>query len=152
MAQSVRDKITAAAVTALGGSGKPSGLIVHRFRGRPIGLDELPAMLVYAFREDVETGPGQGAWPNPQRKAKRSFVLRIESRIDASGSAPDAALDQYVSWATAALLADVTLGGICSDMRELATEWAAEEKDKVYAAAQQDFLVTYITQSNDQSS
>ena len=139
---SIRDTIAGLAVTALQGSGKPSGLNVHRFRARPIGSDELPAALVYLVREDVETKPGFA----PGAVAVRNLTLRVEHRIDAgSSTAPDAALDQYVSWGVKAICAANALGTNIIDVQELSTERAAVEEDKVYAAAQTDFRVRYIT-------
>ncbi len=117
---------------------------MHRFRARPIGADQLPAQLVYVVNETVETGPGQARGPNA--KAVRSLTLRVETRVDAgSSTAPDAALDAYLTWAVAQLCGDPTLGGYAIEISEQSTEWAATEADKVYAAAQTDFLIRYIT-------
>lgn len=141
---SKRDAIALAFVTALSAVGKPSGLNVHRFRARPIGVDQLPAQLVYLVAESVETGPGLAR--GTEAKAVRKVTVRVETRIDAgSSTAPDAAVDAYLSWAVQTILADPTLGGIAVETIEESTEWAAQEMDKVYAAAQTDFVVQYIT-------
>lgn len=146
---SIRDGIAAAAVTALGGSGKPTGLNVHRFRTIPIQRDTLPATVVYLIDEVIETGPGKG----PSHVAVRNLTLRLEHRIDAgSSTAPDAAVDPYVSWGVKALCTPGALGAGIIEVTEQSTHWDAAEADKVFAAAQTDFLVKYITLVNDPDS
>lgn len=141
---SKRDAIAAAIVVALSAGGKPSGLNVHRFRARPITVDQLPAQLVYLVSESVETGPGQAR--GTEAKSVRSLTVRVETRIDAgSSTAPDAAIDQYLTWAVQTILTDPTLGGVAVETVEESTQWTAEELNKVYAAAQTDFVVKYIT-------
>jgi hypothetical protein len=144
---SKREAIVSAFVTALSAGGKPSGLTVHRYRTIPIGTDILPAQLVYVVREDVETGPGSSHYV-----ATRRCIIRVETRLavdDPSTTAPDAALDAFLSWAVQAICADPTLSGAVLDVWERSTEWAATDADKVFAGGQTDFEVRYQTLASD---
>lgn len=140
-----RDQITAACVGLLDGSAKPSGLNVYRQRTISLAHNQLPAQVVYAVQEENDPGPGRGSGYPPQRKAKRKFTLCIESRADAENDAPDAALDPLLSWAVQVLCADVTVGGLAFDLKEIGTKWDEVEQDKVYAAARTFFEIEYVT-------
>ena len=144
-----RDQITVACVNALDGAGKPAGLAVYRQRTISLSYQQLPAQIVYAVLEDVETGPGRGAPPNPQRKAKRKVRLCVEHRVNAETDSPDAAIDPLLSWAVQTLCADVTVGGLAYDLKEMGTTWDEVEQDKVYAAARTFFDIEYVTDAAD---
>jgi hypothetical protein len=140
-----RDQITAACVTLLDGAGKPSGLNVFRQRTISLTYQQLPAQIVYAVQEEVETGPGRGSPPNPQRMAKRRFRLCVEHRVNAETASPDAAIDPLLSWAVQKLCSDVLVGGLAYDLKEIGTTWEEADQDKVYAAAKTFFEVEYVT-------
>lgn len=146
---SKRDLIVVAAVNALNAAGKPTGLTVHRQRTLSLSHNQLPAQVVYAVQEEVNTGPGQGAGPDRRRKAIRTFRLCVEHRVDAENDAPDAALDPLLSWAVQALCDDVSLGGLADDLKEIGTTWDESEQDKVYASARTFFDVRYFTNAHD---
>lgn len=126
---------------ALDGVSKPTGLNVHRQRTRPIEKDGLPAQVLYLLNEDTE----ERAAGQIDRRAR----FAVESRVTASGESPDAALDEYLSWAVKALRADPTLGGLSSDVKERGTEWDHVELDKVFGAARTIFEVHYQTADDD---
>lgn len=138
-----------AAVNALDAAGKPPGLTVDRQRTRSLSASDLPAQVVYAVQEEVNTGPGFGAGPDRRRKAIRTFRLCVEHRVDAENDAPDAALDPLLSWAVQALCDDASLGGLADDLKEIGTTWDEAEQDKVYASAKTFFEVRYFTNAAD---
>jgi hypothetical protein len=141
-----RDQIIAACVDALDNTpGKPTGLNVHRQRTLSLSHNQLPAQVVYAVQEENNTGPGNGAGPDRRRKAVRSFRLCVEHRVDAENDSPDVVLDPLLSWAVQTLCADVSVGGLAEDLKELGTTWDEQEQDKVYAAARTFFEIRYIT-------
>jgi hypothetical protein len=146
-----RDLIVTDIIAALNtASGKPAGLNVHRQRSLSIGRDILPSMVVYIISEENRTGPGMGARPNPQRKSIRTVTIRVEIRINAGTTAPDQALDQYLTWMVQKIAADPQRSNMADDTLELTTEWASSaEEDAVYAATQTDWSVKYITESAD---
>jgi hypothetical protein len=138
---SIRDQITAAAVALLGESGKPAGLAVSRQRTVSLSDSDLPAQCVYAVQEEANASPGFGS----DRKAKRVFRLCVESRVNAENLSGDKALDPLLSWSVQQLCADVTLGGLSYELREIGTTWDESEQDKMYAAARQFFEISYLT-------
>jgi hypothetical protein len=138
---SKRDQIIVAAVALLGAAGKPTDLTISRQRTVSLSESDLPAQVLYAVHEEADASPGFGS----DRKAKRKFRLCVESRVNAENSTPDAALDPLLSWAVKQLCADVTLGGLSYELREIGTTWGESEQEKVYASAQQFFEVHYLT-------
>jgi hypothetical protein len=140
-----RDQIIVACVNALNAAGKPAGLTIYRQRTLSLSHNQLPAQVVYAVQEENKTGPGNGAGPDRRRKAVRTFRLCVEHRVDAENDAPDAVIDPLLSWAVQTLCADVSLGGLSEDLKEIGTTWNEQEQDKVYAAAQTFFEITFIT-------
>src|ERR1700686_425359 len=109
MPTSIREQIMIALVAALsaGGSGSPTGLTVHRERTRPIEIDSLPAIMVYAD-DDVPKTLGQQTYAAPL--TERQFSLALECRAQGSNSvSPDAALDPVLVWAAITVLANERL-------------------------------------------
>lgn len=140
-----RNQIVDFAVAALGAVGRPTGLTISRQRTVSLSTSDLPAQVVYAVQEEVDTGPGRGVGPRPERKAKRKFRFVVEHRIDAENATPDAALDPLLSWAVQVLCADVLCGGLTYDLKEMGTTWDESEQDKKYASAKTFFEVEYVT-------
>jgi hypothetical protein len=144
---SIRDTILDAMVTALNGASKPAGLTIHRHRTIPLALDQLPAQVLYVLAEEVETGPARGL--DDKRLARRRMQVCVETRVNASGTTPDQAVDPYLTWAVEALCARQQLVASMHDIKELGGTWDAEESDAVRAAAKTVFLVDYITSASD---
>jgi hypothetical protein len=144
-----RDQIIVACVNALNAEGKPTGLTIYRQRTLSLSHNQLPAQVVYAVQEENNTGPGPGASLDRRRKAVRTFRLCVEHRVDAENSAPDAALDPLLSWAVQTICADVSVGGLAEDVKEIGTTWEEAEQDKVYAAPRTFFEIRYITDAAD---
>jgi hypothetical protein len=146
---SIREQIVLAIVAKLSGSGKPSGLSVHRERTRPIQDDQLPAILVYA--EDDEPKPiGAQAYHSPL--VERQLVIYLEHRAEGSSSVPpDAALDPLIVWSTKTMVANEKFvsnsypDGLGNGVVELKTAWLSREGDKRIAAASTQWIVKYRT-------
>lgn len=135
-----REAVIEAVVSALNGAGKPSELTIHRSRTRPIDKDDLPVQIVYIISETLPTTYGVPA-------VDREVLIAVETRV--VGNPPDEALDPYLSWTIQALLPDHTLDGTALNIIEQGTEWTADELDKIYGAAQQQFRITYRTRHDD---
>lgn len=141
-----RELILAAITAALTNSpDKPAGVTVHRYRTRPIDADKLPAVVVYP-------GPGKGGVGETvlrmdhDNNVERALSVRIEVRE--SGDPPDQILDPFLVWVTKVMRSDPTLGGLSRDIEEQSTSIDADEKDRVYAGAANDWLVTYATKED----
>lgn len=148
MSASVREQLVRAVVAAIDGSGKPSGLNVHRSRTRAIGNDQLPAVVVYLLQETL---PPERQQPARGRQiARRTATLVCECR--AKGVLADEALDPLTTWVVQALLADPTLGGLAYAVSEAGTQWDAAELDDVYGGAQVHFQIDYTTAAGDPAS
>lgn len=151
MSASTRDSILARIVSQLGAAGKPTGLNVYRQRSFPIGSDVLPAMLVYAVDEEVNTGPGFGVGSTPRRKAVRTLKVAVYSRVD-GGSSPDNALDPLLNWSVQQLCGDPKCNSLALDTKELGTAWDEADMDQMYAGARQYFAVEYFTDAHNPTS
>lgn len=147
---SKRDSIIAAVVTALGvasvgGTTKPTGLDVHRMRTRPIQADALPAMVVFWLGDEAPS-------PDATSRTMRSTRIAVECRVAHPGTNPDAALDPLLVWATKAVLADHTLGGLASEVEEGRSYPDLGDQGEAVAAAAIEFVVKYQTTWNDPES
>lgn len=151
MTTSIREQIIVAIVAALSsGSGMPSGLTVHRERTRPIEIDSLPAIMIYAD-DDVPKTLGAQTYAAPL--TERHLSLELECRAaGSSGVSPDAALDPILVWATLQVLADDRFGGLASGVEEGKTAWSSKEGDTPLAAAKLSFTVRYRTSRLDPTS
>lgn len=143
---SKRDAIIAAGVTALGvanvgSTTKPSGLTVHRQRTRPLGQDQLPAIVLWSSSEPREY--------DATDKVDRTLSLHAECRVKHDGTSGDEALDPLLVWAEKVLMADITLGGRCVDILAQETTWDLEDRDVPIARAAIRFEVKYQTKNND---
>ncbi|MBZ5700255.1 MAG: hypothetical protein LAN84_00250 [Acidobacteriia bacterium] len=152
MAASIREQIMVALVAALGagGAGSPPGLTVHRERTRPIEIDSLPAILIYAD-DDVPKTLGQQTYAAPL--TERQFSLTLECRAQGSnGISPDEALDPVLVWAATTVLANERFGGLASGVDEGRTAWSSREGDVPVASAKLSFTIRYRTSRLDPTS
>lgn len=148
---SIREQIIVAAVAALsaGGIGSPPSLTVHRERTRPIEIDSLPAIMVYAEDDAPKTLNQQSYAP----LTEKFLVLQLELRAAGSpGVSPDAALDPLYVWAMKALGADERFGGLANGLEEGKTVWSSREGDTPIAAAKLSITVRYRTSRLDPTS
>ena len=133
--------IVQAIVTLLEANGGPSSLLVHRFRGTPINKDSLPASIVYPMQDPAKPDTHDVT-------VERTLTIVIEHRVEVDGvspsnTSPDEELDPLRTWAHYQLLTDRTLGGLCTDVRDVNATWDAGELDKLYGACAQVFEIDY---------
>jgi hypothetical protein len=147
---SIREQIMVLLVAALGASGKPSGLTVHRERTRPIEVDSLPAIMVYADDDVPKPLAGQNyAAPLTERQ----FSVVLECRAQGSGSvSPDAALDPVLVWAVQTIVAGERFGGLASGVEEGRTVWSSREADVPVASAKLSLTIKFRTARSDPTS
>ena len=140
---SIREQIIAAAITALQATGKPAGLNVFRERTRPIEIDSLPSIMVYAEDDPPKPFDGQ-TYRSPF--VVRVLLLRLELRAAcAANVAPDTALDPLIVWAIQAIMANEQFGSLANGVEEIRTAWNSREGDTPVAAATIHFTVRYRT-------
>lgn len=142
---SIGERIVAAAVTQVDTVGKPSGLTVHRRRGRPLESEtQVPAIILYAIEEPAER-------LDHDNGTRRKLTLRAELR--AIGDVPDTAVDALYVWYVKRIRSDETFGGLAEDAEEKLSQWdAAVTKDGVLGARAVDFEITYDTSDDDPES
>lgn len=151
MADSIREQILQHVTAALDADHalKPAGTTVHRWRSIPLWEDDLPAVLPYWTQETVEEEDhGVGAL--------RVLRLRLEHRASAAGptpthprEVPDQVLDAALTWSTVVMMADLTLGGLAVELREVGTGIDTLEASKTFVGAGQDWEVRYWTDAAD---
>lgn len=141
IAQSQRDKIVAAAVTALNAGVDRPGT-AYRTRVDALAANELPAYVVYPAKNSAERmGPNT---------TKHAFTLRVECHC--AGEAPrDQALDPLLVYAVKTLYADATFTGLLKGLEEGDTDWDVEPAFEDAAVATLEMLVTHATAANDPS-
>lgn len=150
MSTSKRERVLAAYLAALDGSAeKPEGVTVHRFPLRPLELDDLPAVAIYARPVDMnpsERVERRELGVNPQER--RILTVRFEGRaLAASDEAPETAVDPLFRFIVKAVHAAGGLGGELLRLpREMESGYAAVEAEAgVYSAIAVDFEIEYET-------
>lgn len=153
---SVRERIAAALIAALGaaatpdGFSPPAGLTIHRVRTRPVETDSLPAILVY-FDDDAPRAFDKQTFRSPL--AERDMTVALECRAIGSQSvSPDQALDPVLVWVLKAGFADETFGKLALGAIEGKTNWRSREGDVPIAAATLRFQIRYRTSRLDPTS
>ena len=153
MPTSIREQIIVALVAALNagvGTSGITGLTIHRERTRPIEIDSLPAVMVYAD-DDVPKTLAQQVYAAPL--TERQLTLALECRAQgSSGVSPDAALDPVLVWAAQTLLANERFGGLANGAEEGRTTWNSREGDVPVVSAKLSFTVRYRTSRLDPTS
>ena len=150
MPTSIREQIMVILVAALNGASGITGLTVHRERTRPIEIDSLPAIMVYAD-DDVPKTLGQQTYAAPL--TERQFSLVLECRAQGSSSvSPDEALDPVLVWAAKTVLANERFGGLANGAEEGRTVWSSREGTTPVASAKLSFTIRYRTSRLDPTS
>lgn len=139
---SIREQIFDAVVAALGAGTPPAGLTVFRERTRPIEIDSLPSILVYA-EDDVPQNLQKQTF-SPQTERALSLILECRAQ-GAAGVSPDQALDPVLVWAAQRVLKNERFGGLASGVEEGRTVWKSREDDQPIASAKLGFTVRYRT-------
>jgi hypothetical protein len=158
---SIREQLIVAAVAALSAATitkvdgvtvvtKPAGLSVHRERTRPIEIDSLPAIMVYS-EDDPPKTLGTQVYRAPLTEHQLTVALELRAQGSA-GVSPDAALDPLYVWAILALGADVSFGGLASEVEEGRMTWNSHEGDVPVVAAKLQINIRYRTSRLDPTS
>jgi hypothetical protein len=147
---SKRERILAAYLEALTESEhRPEEATVHRFPLRPLELDQLPAVAIYARPVDMnpsERVERRELGVNPPER--RILTLRCEGRaMAASNEAPETAVDPLFQFIVKAVHEAGGLNGLLLRLpREMESGYAAVEGEEgVYSAIAVDFEIEYET-------
>lgn len=133
--QTIRDSV----VDLLSAPGKPVGLTVLRRQVRPFEAEQFPAVEVSSVSDlqDVEESDNE--------LVTRELTLALTYLVEADREDPEAALEPLVAWGTSQLLQDPLLGGLTITIEEAGTEWFADEREHLFAAARVEYELTYTT-------
>jgi len=148
----IREEIVAAAVTALA-TGVPPGVPAPvRTRLDSPSADQLPALTVYQAAETVEAMrdlKAGGVSRGPV--VRRSVLLNIEVLTKAgTGEEPDKAADPILAWATKALGAVGTLGGLANHPAdEVGTKFEYEQAEASFCRSTMTFRIQYQSRADD---
>jgi hypothetical protein len=149
MNPSIRELLMQAIEDSLGAEDAPAGLTVHRERTRPIEMDSLPAIMLYA--EDDQPKAIGSNYRAPQTERQLSIGLQCRA-MGSSSVTPDEALDPVIVWANLQMFSDETFGGLANGVEEIRTVWSSREGDQPVAAATIHFTVKYRTSRLDPTS
>lgn len=131
-------------------AGSISGLTIHRERTRPIEVDSLPAIMIYAD-DDVPKTLAAQVYDAPL--TERQFSLSLECRAAGTDAVSvDATLDPILVLAAQTVLANERFGGLASGVEEGRTVWSSKENDSKVAAAKLSFTIRYRTSRLDPTS
>lgn len=148
----IREEIVAAAVAALG-TGAPTGVPTPvRTRLDSPSPEQLPALTVYQASETVEPmrEPRSGR-PVRGPVVRRALQLNVEVITKASPTdEPDKAADPILAWATKALAAAGTFGGLANDLAdELGIKFEYEQGETAFCRASMAFRIHYQSRADD---
>jgi len=148
----IREQIAAAAVTALATGAPPGVPAPVRTRLDSPSADQLPALTVYQAAETVETMrdlKAGGVSRGPV--VRRSVLLIIEVLTKAgAGEEPDKAADPILAWATKALGAVGTLGGLANHPAdEVGTKFEYEQAETSFCRSTMTFRIQYQSRADD---
>ena len=151
----IREQIVSAAVTALT-TNAPAGVPapVRTRLDSPVA-DQLPALTVYQGVETVETmRDAKTGTASRGPIVRRSLLLSVEVLTKAgSGGEPDKVADPVLAWATKALAAAGTFGGLANHPAdEVATKFEYEQAETSFCRATQTFRIEYQTRADDAQS
>ena len=148
----IRERIVAAAVTALATDAPPGVPAPVRTRLDSPSADEIPALTVYQATETVEAMrdlKAGGVSRGPV--VRRSVLLIIEVLTKAgAGEEPDKAADPILAWATKALGAAGTLGGLANHPAdEVGTKFEYEQAETSFCRSTMTFRFQYQSRADD---
>ena len=140
---STRTNIRNAAANALTGALVVPTANILRGRNNTIASISFPAAAIYAVSEQIEVrtlGP-------TNRTQYRQLQLIVEYFTAASGTyLIDDLFDTGSSAVEAAILADVTLGGVCDDLHLTSIDYVIEpDEDRRWGTARHTFNCIYLT-------
>lgn len=125
-----------------------SDATVYRSREEALARDEGSGIIVKPEEEPVENR----AMGGPGGLALRNFTVVITVITRAAGAAEgptaDDVADPIQEAAHALLMADTTLGGLCSTLIEHSTKWDFEQADGTALACEMRYIVRYMTKAS----
>ncbi len=148
----IREQIVSAAVLALATNAPVDVPAPVRTRLDSPSADQLPALTVYQGTETVESMRDAKAGTASRGPiVRRSLLLSVEVLTKAAaGAPPDSAADPILAWATAALAAAGTFGGLANGPAdELGTKFEYEQAETSFCRATQTFRIEYQTRTDD---
>jgi hypothetical protein len=148
----IREQIIAAAVLALA-TDAPAGVPAPvRTRLDSPSEDQLPALTVYQAIETVDQMRDEKTGTRSRGPLlRRSLLVNVEVLTRAAdGDEPDKLADPVLSWASSALAAAGTFGGLANDpVQELGTKFEYEQASTSFCRSTQSFRINYQTSSQD---
>ncbi len=151
----IREQIVSAAVLALA-TGAPVGIPAPvRTRLDSPSADQLPALTIYQGSETVEPmRDAKAGMTSRGPVVRRSLLLSVEVLTKAGPDGePDKVADPILAWATAALAAAGTFGGLANGPAdEIGTKFEYEQAETSFCRATQTFRIEYQTRTGDAQS
>ena len=148
----IREQIAASAVAALGTGAPPGVPAPVRTRLDSPSADQLPALTVYQAAETVESMRDCKAGGTSRGPiVRRTLLLNVEvlTRAD-EGAEPDKAADPILAWATKALGAAGTMGGLANQPAdEAGTKFEYEQGETSFCRATMTFRFEYQSRADD---
>jgi len=147
----IREQIVSAAVLALAAGAPPGVPAPVRTRLDSPSADQLPALTVYQGSETVEPmRDAKAGMASRGPVVRRSLLLSIEVLTRAgAGEEPDKAADPILAWATTALAAAGTFGGLANEPAdEIGTKFEYEQAETSICRATQTFRIEYQSRSD----
>lgn len=142
---STRTNVRNAIGSALTGAGVVPTANILRGRNNPIASVSFPSAAVYAVREQIQV---ESLAPNT-RVQYRQLQVNVDyfvAEADPVVTAIDDLFDSGSAAVEAAVLADVTLGGVCRDLHLTSVEYVIEtDEDRRWGVARHTFNCIYLT-------
>ncbi len=148
----IREQIVAAAAAALG-TGAPAGVPAPvRTRIDSPSVDQLPALTVYQGVETVDPmrePRGTRLVRGPVVRRAVHFNVEVVTKAGV-GEEPDKAADPILAWATKAIAAAGTFGGLANNAAdEQGTKFEYEQRETSICRATMVFRVEYQSRADD---
>ena len=139
--QSIREQIIQTVVARLTLVASAQGATIRRQPTVPTDRAQLPTLLVFPDSEAVR---------RVNDRTERELVIRIVAlAVGTATEIPEPMADRLMTAAHAALLADVTLGGLALGMEETDTDWQQDDADMDVAGLPSPSRITYRTFAHD---
>jgi hypothetical protein len=138
---SIREKIMQALITTLSPVAKDMGAKIFRSPVFAILREQTPAIVVFPVEEVT------GAQNTQTLRKLTVRVVALAREVD--GTNAEIVADQLIVAVNAALMANNNMGGLCTKIREIGTEWDIEDADARAAAIPVKYEFEYRTHIND---
>jgi hypothetical protein len=139
--QSIREQIIHAVLGRLAPVASAEGGTLSRQPVVPTDRARLPALLVFPESEAVR---------RMNDRAERELTLRIVAvAVGTETEPPEPTADRLLTAAHAALMADVSLGGLALGLEETDVEWQQDDADMEVATMPARYRLTYRTLAHD---